>query len=130
MLGRMNETEAKWAERVLEWRESGQAAEEFAEGRGFEASTLRFWASRLKKAKAESAERLRLCGWLARFVQHDRRSRRRATRASSLKWGKPASPFVAGSTRQYGGQTVPRACGNRAPECAATTPACLRQRWR
>jgi len=48
MLGRMTETEAKWAARVLEWRESGKAAEEFAEGRGFEASTLRFWASRLK----------------------------------------------------------------------------------
>lgn len=57
MLGGMTETEAKWAGRVLEWRESGKGAEEFAEGRGFEASTLRFWASRLKNKKAESTER-------------------------------------------------------------------------
>jgi hypothetical protein len=49
----MTETETKWAGRVSEWRQSGKAAEEFAEGRGFEASTLRFWASRLKKVKAE-----------------------------------------------------------------------------
>lgn len=57
MLARMTETEAKWGARVLEWRESGKAAEEFAAGRGFEASTLRFWASRLKNTKAESTER-------------------------------------------------------------------------
>jgi transposase len=44
----MTSTEAKWAERVREWRSSGKTAEAFAEGRQFEASTLRYWASRLK----------------------------------------------------------------------------------
>jgi len=43
----MTETEWKWAERVREWRASGQSAADYAEGRGFKASTLRFWASRL-----------------------------------------------------------------------------------
>src|SRR5437868_9079754 len=44
----MTETQAKWAARVSEWRQSGKPAEEFAEGRGFEGSTLRYWSSRLK----------------------------------------------------------------------------------
>jgi hypothetical protein len=48
MLAWMTETEAKWSERVKEWRASRRTAEEFAEGRGFEGSTLRYWASRLK----------------------------------------------------------------------------------
>jgi hypothetical protein len=45
----MTETEAKWSERVREWRASSKSAEEFAEGRGFKGSTLRFWASSLRK---------------------------------------------------------------------------------
>lgn len=45
----MTETQAKWSERVREWRLSGQSAEEFAQGRGFKGSTLRFWASTLKR---------------------------------------------------------------------------------
>ena len=44
----MTSTEAKWAERVREWRASGKTAEEFAAAFEFEASTLRYWASRLK----------------------------------------------------------------------------------
>lgn len=48
MLARMTATQAKWAERVREWRGSGKSAEEFAAGREFEGSTLRYWASRLK----------------------------------------------------------------------------------
>jgi hypothetical protein len=38
----------KWAERVSERRQRGKSAEEFAESRGFEGSTLRYWSSRLK----------------------------------------------------------------------------------
>jgi len=45
----MTETETKWAERVREWRAGGKSAEEFAEGQGFKASTLRFWASQLRR---------------------------------------------------------------------------------
>jgi len=44
----MTGTQTKWAARVSEWRESGKSAGEFAEGRGFEGSTLRYWSSRLK----------------------------------------------------------------------------------
>jgi hypothetical protein len=46
----MTTTEARWAERVRDWRASGKTAEAFAEGQQFEASTLRYWASRLKTA--------------------------------------------------------------------------------
>jgi hypothetical protein len=41
-------TRAKWAERIREWRDSGQSAEEFAAGKDYEASALRWAASRLK----------------------------------------------------------------------------------
>jgi hypothetical protein len=51
----MTQTEAKWAERVRAWREGGRTAEQFAEGQGFEASTLRYWASRLRAKQAGSA---------------------------------------------------------------------------
>ncbi len=52
----MTETEVKWSERVRDWRSSGKTAEQFAEGRGFEPTTLRYWASRLGRSKAASAE--------------------------------------------------------------------------
>lgn len=45
----MTPTGAKWSERVRDWRASGKTAEEFAAGHEFEPSTLRYWASRLKK---------------------------------------------------------------------------------
>jgi len=48
----MTSTAAKWSERVREWRASGETAWEFASGRDFEASTLRWWASRLKTGTA------------------------------------------------------------------------------
>ena len=44
----MTGTQAKWSERVREWRASGKTAEEFSTGLNFEASTLRYWSSRLK----------------------------------------------------------------------------------
>lgn len=44
----MTETESKWAARVEQWRASGKSAPEFTQGQGFEPSTLRYWASRLK----------------------------------------------------------------------------------
>lgn len=40
-------TTETWAQRVAEWRASGQTADEFAAGRGFAGSTLRWWSSRL-----------------------------------------------------------------------------------
>lgn len=47
----MTETETKWSNRVQEWKASGRTAEEFAQGQGFEPSTLRFWASKLRQVK-------------------------------------------------------------------------------
>jgi hypothetical protein len=55
MLAGMTETQEKWVERIREWRASGQTAREYAQGRGFEASTLRYWASRLSTAEGKAA---------------------------------------------------------------------------
>lgn len=52
----MTKTEARWAERVQRWRASGKTAEEFARPEDFEASTLRYWASRLKHASTPAQE--------------------------------------------------------------------------
>jgi hypothetical protein len=52
MLGFMTATEVKWVGRVRDWRASGKTAEAFVLGQGFEASTLRYWASRLKAVVA------------------------------------------------------------------------------
>ncbi len=44
-------TEAMWRERVSRWRRSGLTADEFAaQEKGFQASTLRYWSSRLRSA--------------------------------------------------------------------------------
>jgi len=46
----MTATEAKWAARVEEWRSSGVSATEFSAGKGFSASGLRYWKSRLRRS--------------------------------------------------------------------------------
>lgn len=46
-LSGMTETEAKWAERIREWKASGQRAEDYARGQEFAVSTLHWWSSRL-----------------------------------------------------------------------------------
>ena len=43
-------------ERVRQWRTSGKTAEDFAQSEEFEASTLRYWASRLKHADGAESE--------------------------------------------------------------------------
>ena len=43
---------ATWARRVAKWQASGRTAGEFAEGREFAASTLRWWSSELRRRKA------------------------------------------------------------------------------
>lgn len=50
MLQWMKSTEELWAERVKAWRASGLPATQFSVGKGFTASGLRYWASRLKQA--------------------------------------------------------------------------------
>lgn len=43
-------TEDTWAKRVEAWRASGETADAFAQGKGYEGSTLRWWSSRLGRA--------------------------------------------------------------------------------
>lgn len=47
--------EAKWRERVEAWQRSDQSAPDFCAGKGFQASTLRYWASRLRRIEREAA---------------------------------------------------------------------------
>jgi len=44
-------TEAMWTKRVVAWRTSGETADVFAQGKGYEGSTLRWWSSRLGRAE-------------------------------------------------------------------------------
>ena len=44
-------TEEIWAKRVEEWRASGDTADAFARGKGYQASTLHGWSSRLGRAE-------------------------------------------------------------------------------
>lgn len=45
----MSETEAKWVERVREWRDSAKTAEEFAAGKPYKPSTLKWWRTQLQR---------------------------------------------------------------------------------
>jgi hypothetical protein len=45
----MTATEAKWTERVREWKASGKALHEFAAGQSYKASSLGWWAWQLRK---------------------------------------------------------------------------------
>jgi hypothetical protein len=45
----MSETEAKWVERLREWQDSAKTAEEFAAGKPFKASTLKWWRTQLRR---------------------------------------------------------------------------------
>lgn len=45
---------AEWTKRVGAWRKSGLSAGAFCEGRGFAASTLRYWAWRVEKKPVET----------------------------------------------------------------------------
>jgi len=51
----MTPTETKWAARIEAWRASAKTAEEFAAGQGYEPSTLKFWASKLRSGVAAIA---------------------------------------------------------------------------
>ena len=43
----MTSTQAVWAERVRAWRESGESAAKFTEGKGYSKSGLWHWAAKL-----------------------------------------------------------------------------------
>lgn len=48
------QTREKWAERVREWRASGQSAGEFTAGKGYAASSLRWADSQLQVGKSSN----------------------------------------------------------------------------
>jgi hypothetical protein len=60
---------AEWSERVQAWRESGQTAPAFAEGKGYSASLLRWWGSELAR-RSGSAKPVRVVR-VVRRAQHD-----------------------------------------------------------
>jgi hypothetical protein len=45
----MTETEAKWVERLREWQDSGKTAEDFAAGKPYKPSTLKWWRTQLQR---------------------------------------------------------------------------------
>ena len=45
----MTETEAKWSERIRQWKESGRKAAEFTAGQPYKATTLVWWATELRR---------------------------------------------------------------------------------
>jgi hypothetical protein len=45
----MTGTEAKWVERLREWQDSGKTAEEFAAGKPYKPSTLKWWRTQLQR---------------------------------------------------------------------------------
>ena len=51
-------TEEIWAKRVAAWRASGETADVFAQDKGFEGSTLRWWSSRLGRVSTPRFMRL------------------------------------------------------------------------
>ena len=54
----MRTTAAEWSERVRLWRESGQTAPAFAEGKDYSEKLLRWWASELaRRARKEPSVR-------------------------------------------------------------------------
>lgn len=56
MVACMTATEAKWSERIREWKQSGKPLHEFAVGQPYKASSLGWWAWQLRKrtSKAEA----------------------------------------------------------------------------
>jgi hypothetical protein len=47
----MTKTDARWLERIRQWKESGKTAEEFAVGQPFKASTLKWRAAELRRTE-------------------------------------------------------------------------------
>ena len=78
-MSRMTRTEAKWLERVREWKDSGLTAEEFVEDKPYRASTLvrRTWQQKHKpKLKVATVG-------LEAVEKTSHRSRRKQTRSGS-----------------------------------------------
>ena len=70
----MTATDAKWTERIRQWKESGKTAEEFAVGQPFKPSTLKWRASELRRAGARQTKKRAVTGTIrmARVIPRDR----------------------------------------------------------
>lgn len=79
----MTDTEAKWKDRVQAWRSSGKTAEAFVADEDFEASTLRYWASRLKGELKASGAAVSSAPSQVAMARVIRRRRSRATASPS-----------------------------------------------
>jgi hypothetical protein len=75
-------TEAKWVERIREWRSSGLSAEEFATSQGYRASTLRWAASALRDAAQSPTPPPSSSAEVAETRTRARPERRRSTGAA------------------------------------------------
>ena len=51
----MKATVVEWTERLRAWRESGQSAEEFSEGKGYTPKLLRWWAGEFVRREKKKA---------------------------------------------------------------------------
>lgn len=69
----MRSSEATWAARVRAWRESGKDVHEFSAGQAYAPSTLRWWASRLKRLKKTASAPPPKTVAMARIVRTVRR---------------------------------------------------------
>lgn len=49
MFARMTTTRAKWLERVQQWQQSGVSAAQFAQGKGYQPSTLIWYRTQLRR---------------------------------------------------------------------------------
>lgn len=58
-----------WVERVSAWRASGERAETFSRRGGYAASTLRWWASKLKREMAAATPATPATVQLARVIR-------------------------------------------------------------
>jgi hypothetical protein len=120
MLARMRKTEAKWVERILQWKASGISAEQFAQGEGYRPSTLLWYSTRLKHLGLLENAGLREAESAARS-ERDSASRSRVSGSGRVQRGGGA--MAAPSTLT--GPTIPIAKVVRrseAPQVAATAP--------
>lgn len=121
MLARMRKTEAKWVERILQWKASGVSAEQFAQGKGYRPSTLLWYSTRLKRLGLLEDDAVVRGGDAAARPERASSSRPRVS-------GFPKARRVGGATAASSaltGPAIPLAKVVRRSEalqCAATSP--------
>jgi len=77
-----------WAKRVAAWRASGKTSTAFADGQGFTAGGLRYWAHRIDRAQPDPTPAVKPAS---------ARVRRRAVRIARVIRSSPGAPPVSAS---------------------------------